>query len=108
MDLLPPELHAKIAGFLYPSDLRSLRLVSKRHADVAVRPLFELLRFSGEPQEDDRDTDSYRPVRTRTVEFVTIPKVVDEILDYSIAQYTKTFVFDPAYYRRGNINYTLS
>ncbi|KAI0538934.1 hypothetical protein GGR58DRAFT_500719 [Xylaria digitata] len=110
MDTLPPELLARIAFFL-PStaDLISMRLVSRKYAAVVFRPLFELLRFSGRRQ-DQTPPWNYGPTteaalpeghvgRTRTVEFGKLPEVVDEILGNSLARYTKTFIFDPAYYR---------
>ncbi|KAI0099220.1 hypothetical protein GGR51DRAFT_398195 [Nemania sp. FL0031] len=111
MDSLPPELLVKIASYL-PStaDLISLRLVNRQYAAIAFRPLFEFLRFSGQrqdqiPQWNFGPTSEHPPSaghgRTRTVEFGRIFEVVDEILDSSIARYTKTFVFDPAYYREG-------
>ncbi|KAI3324818.1 hypothetical protein HD806DRAFT_56312 [Xylariaceae sp. AK1471] len=111
MDSLPAELQFKVAGFLCLTDLRSLRLVSKRYAAIAARPLFELLRFSGRRQDEpllwnfgptsEHELPQGCLGRTRTVEFGKIPEAVDEILGNSLAQYTKTLVFDPAYYRRG-------
>ncbi|KAI0975356.1 hypothetical protein F4678DRAFT_420081, partial [Xylaria arbuscula] len=110
MDSLPPELLARIASFLPgTADMKRMRLVNKRYAAIAVRPLFELLRFSGR-QQDETPPWNFGPTaepilpdghlgRTRTVEFAKLPEVVDEIVDLSLARYTKTLVFDPAYYR---------
>ncbi|KAI0422741.1 hypothetical protein F5X98DRAFT_325068 [Xylaria grammica] len=110
MDSLPPELLAKIASFLPSSaDLISMRFVNKQYAAIASRPLFELLRFSGRRQ-DQTPPWNFGPTqeaalpeghvgRSRTVEFGKLPEVVDEILASSLARYTKTFIFDPAYYR---------
>ncbi|KAI1751819.1 hypothetical protein F4782DRAFT_503250 [Xylaria castorea] len=110
MDSLPPELLARIASFLCTTDLISLRLVNKQYAAIAFRPLFELLRFSGRRQDQtppwnfgstiERELSEGQVGRTRTVEYGKVPEVVGEILDSSLARYTKTFVFDPAYYRK--------
>ncbi|TGJ84376.1 hypothetical protein E0Z10_g4386 [Xylaria hypoxylon] len=110
MDSLPPELLSRIASFL-PStaDLISMRLVNRQYAAIAFRPLFGLLRFSGRRQ-DEAPPWNFGPApeaalprghvgRTRTVEFGKLPEVVDEILGSSLARYTKTFIFEPAYYR---------
>ncbi|KAJ8114965.1 hypothetical protein ONZ43_g4779 [Nemania bipapillata] len=88
-----------------------MRLVNKQYAAIAFRPLFEVLRFSGRRQDQvppwnfgptpERELPAGRHGRTRTVEFGKLVEVVDEILDKSIARYTRTFVFDPAYYREG-------
>ncbi|KAI0410016.1 hypothetical protein F4802DRAFT_592897 [Xylaria palmicola] len=104
MDTLPPELLARIVFFLPIPDLTSMRLVNRQFADIAIRPLFEVLRFSGQKQEAGPSSPwafktTGRPGRTRTVEFVTVPEVVDEILGLSLARYAKTFIFDPAYCR---------
>ncbi|KAI0431108.1 hypothetical protein F5Y09DRAFT_305957 [Xylaria sp. FL1042] len=110
MDSLPPELLAKIASFLpNTADLKRMRLVNKRFAAIALRPLFELLRFSGRRQDETPPWNfgpTFEPElpeghvgRTRTVEFGKLPEVVDELIDSSLARYTKTLVFDPAYYR---------
>jgi len=109
MDLLPVELQSRIASFLSPIDLRALRLVCKQCAAIARRPLFEVFRFSGRKQDEFSGLDfgpMPEPVvrggilgRTRTVEFAKIPDAVDEVMDHSLAQCAKTFVFDPAYYR---------
>ncbi|KAI1131266.1 hypothetical protein F5Y10DRAFT_80479 [Nemania abortiva] len=112
MDSLPPELLAKIASYLpCTTDLVSMRLVNKQYAAIAFRPLFEFLRFSGLRQDQippwnfgpspERLLTAGQHGRTRTVEFGKLQEVVDEILGSSIARYTKTFVFDPAYYREG-------
>ncbi|KAJ2975708.1 hypothetical protein NUW58_g8279 [Xylaria curta] len=109
MDSLPPELLVRIVSFL-PStaDLISTRLVNRRYAAIAFRPLFELLRFSGQRQDHHppwppptpgRELSEGQVGRTRTVEFVKLPEVVDEVLGLSLVQFTKTFIFDPAYYR---------
>ncbi|KAI1348440.1 hypothetical protein F5Y01DRAFT_212743 [Xylaria sp. FL0043] len=110
MDSLPPELLAKIASSL-PStaDLVRMRLVNKRFAAIALRPLFELLRFSGRRQDEIPPCNfgpTFEPAlpdghvgRTRTVEFGKLPEVVDELIDSSLARYAKTLIFDPAYYR---------
>ncbi|KAI0456293.1 hypothetical protein F5B21DRAFT_502486 [Xylaria acuta] len=109
MDSLPPELLGRIASFLPTTDLLSMRLVNKQYAAVAFRPLFELLRFSGRRQDQpppwnfgstiERELSEGQVGRTRTVEFGRLPEAVYEILGSSLARYTKTFVFDPAYYR---------
>ncbi|KAI0467169.1 hypothetical protein F4859DRAFT_506953 [Xylaria cf. heliscus] len=110
MDSLPPELLARVVSFLpCTTDLISMRLVNKKYAAIAFRPLFELLRFSGRRQGQtppwnfgptvERELSEGQVGRTRTVEFGKLPEVVDEILGSSLARYTKTFVFDPAYYR---------
>ncbi|KAI0877218.1 hypothetical protein GGS24DRAFT_161356 [Hypoxylon argillaceum] len=112
MDSLPPELLAKIASFLpCTHDLISLRLVNKQYAAIASRPLFEVLRFSGLRQDQvppwnfgpspEPSLPAGHHKRTRTVEFGKLAEVVDEIVAKSIARSTKTFVFDPAYYREG-------
>ncbi|KAI0857022.1 hypothetical protein F4860DRAFT_491160 [Xylaria cubensis] len=109
MDSLPPELLARIASFLCAADLISMRLVNKQYAAIAFRPLFEVLRFSGRRQDQtppwnfgpsiERELSEGRVGRTRTVEYAKLPEVVDEIVGNSLARYTKTFIFDPAYYR---------
>ncbi|KAI8629658.1 hypothetical protein F5Y19DRAFT_73100 [Xylariaceae sp. FL1651] len=111
MNSLPPELQAKVAAFLCPTDLRSLRLASRQLAAIAARPLFEVLRFSGRRQGEFLPWNSgptleyYLPDghlgRTRVVELGRLQDAIEEILSSSIAQYTKKFVFDPASYRRG-------
>ncbi|KAH8157131.1 hypothetical protein CIB48_g11114 [Xylaria polymorpha] len=110
MDSLPPELLARVVSFLpCTTDLISMRLVNRVNAAIAFRPLFELLRFSGRRQDQtppwnfgpsiERELSKGQVGRTRTIEFGKLPEVVDEILGSSLARYTKTFVFDPAYYR---------
>ncbi|KAI1421837.1 hypothetical protein F5Y12DRAFT_765704 [Xylaria sp. FL1777] len=110
MDSLPPELLARIASFLpCTTDLLCMRLVNKRYAAIAFRPLFEVLRFSGRRQDEippwnfgpttERALPDGHVGRTRTVEFGKLPEVIDEIVDSSLAPCTKTFIFDPAYYR---------
>ncbi|KAI1177331.1 hypothetical protein F4777DRAFT_212798 [Nemania sp. FL0916] len=112
MDTLPTELLAKVVSFLpCTTDLKSIRLVNRRYAAIACRPLFELLRFSGSRQDETPPWNfgpgTQHPLyegqtgRTRTVEFGKLPEVVDEIVGSSLGRYTKTFVFDPAYYRDG-------
>ncbi|GAP92156.1 hypothetical protein SAMD00023353_7700250 [Rosellinia necatrix] len=112
MDSLPPELLARIAAFLpATADLRALRLVNRQYAAVASRPLFGLLRFSGQRQDQpppwnfgpvqERAVPPGVPGRTRTVEFAGIPAAVDEVLGRAPARRARTFVFDPAYYREG-------
>lgn len=111
MDALPSELVARIAYFLpCTADLKSVRLVNKRLAGIASRPLFAALRFSGRRQDEppvwnfgptrEHELPPGRVGRTGTVEFSKIPKVVDEIIDSSVVCHTKNFIFDPAYYRQ--------
>ncbi|KAI0503026.1 hypothetical protein F5B22DRAFT_630845 [Xylaria bambusicola] len=110
MDSLPSELLSRIAYFLpCTPDLISLRLVNKRFAAIASRPLFEMLRFSGRRQDEpaimnfgpnEPVLDPGRVGRTKTVDFSNLAEAVDEVIDGSLACHTKTFVFDPAYYRQ--------
>lgn len=111
MDSLPVELVAKITSVIPDiPDLISLRLVSKRYAAIASRPLFEMLRLSGSRQDQppimaapdpmvEYSLPSGRVGRTKTVEFSKLPEAVDELLACQFMPYIKTLVFDPAYYR---------
>ncbi|KAK5630497.1 hypothetical protein RRF57_006212 [Xylaria bambusicola] len=111
MDALPSELLSRIAYFLpCTTDLISLRLVNKRLAAIVLRPLFEVLRFSGRRQDEpsimnfgpnqEPELNDGHVGRTRTVEFSKLSEAVDEVIDGSLACHTKTFIFDPAYYRQ--------
>ncbi|KAH9906457.1 hypothetical protein F4778DRAFT_726087 [Xylariomycetidae sp. FL2044] len=89
MNVLPPELQQKVAVYLRPADIKSLRLVNKHFAAIGLRPLFGVLRFSGNDE------------CKKTTEFGRIHEAVDEILSSSFAQNVKKLIFDPAYYREG-------
>lgn len=109
MDSLPPEVQQTVAECLCPTDLKSLRLVNKRFSNVAARPLFEVLNFSGNEQSDHygivgltgdfgNETSYLTHLgRKRTVKYAELPKAVEEVLP--LAKFVKTFKFSPAYYR---------
>lgn len=122
MESLPPEVQQIIAGCLNSYDLKALRLVNKRFSNIAARPLFEILNFSGNEQADRYEligivansTPAYHkyPSRKRTVQYTELPKAVAEVPP--LAKYVKTFKFSPAFYREstylssGYINLLLS
>lgn len=107
MESLPPEVQQIIAGCLNSYDLKALRLVNKRFSNIAARPLFEILNFSGNEQADRYEligivanpTPEYHkyPSRKRTVQYTELPEAVAEVLP--LAKYVKTFKFSPAFYR---------
>ncbi|KAI1320053.1 hypothetical protein F5Y16DRAFT_92313 [Xylariaceae sp. FL0255] len=114
---LPLELKSRIASFLYPDDLVCRRFVNHDWAVVTSRPLFEILRFSGRPQ-DESIAWNFGPNaehivtpskfgrtdyagRKKTADFSQLSETIKEIMELGLHGYTKTFVFDPAYYRDG-------
>ncbi|KAI1340715.1 hypothetical protein F5Y15DRAFT_49442 [Xylariaceae sp. FL0016] len=107
MESLSLELVANVAESLpCPNDLMSLRLVSRRYADIAAPFLFKTLRLAG-PQQDDHVYTDGRTNGSRylgwkkPVEFGCLHTAIDEILGVSIARHVQTITFDPAYYREG-------
>ncbi|KAI0484736.1 hypothetical protein GGR56DRAFT_669260 [Xylariaceae sp. FL0804] len=105
MESLPPEVLHLIASHLEPPDLRSLRLTSRRLAAAAAPSLFRVLRFAGSkkasPTNDVPGAVVLDPWRTWTVEFGQLEAAVEKVLPLPLAEYAKTLIFDPAYYREG-------
>ncbi|KAH7391511.1 hypothetical protein BKA64DRAFT_677812 [Cadophora sp. MPI-SDFR-AT-0126] len=98
LNSLSIELHHNIVESICHADLKSLRLVNKHFAVVAAWPLFKILHFSGPaslkilPGHDDI------PQRNN-VEYGRLHEAIDAAS--ALAQYTKTFQFNLAYYREG-------
>ncbi|KAH7305434.1 hypothetical protein B0I35DRAFT_483798 [Stachybotrys elegans] len=97
MDRMPAELRQEVLQHLDKGSLKALRLANKSWASDAASLLFQVLRIYG---PDKLKSNRPGPGPPRRVEFGKLHQALPEVAP--VAQYVKSLVFAPGYYRQGH------